>query len=205
MTNIRRILQFFTYLCFLNFIFFLILRIKMENARIILENEQFGLTIDRLIYQLIEEYDTFQNVCFVGIQPRGVVFAEKIYERLQQITGGLQLPFGKLDITFYRDDFRTNKGHLTPSTMKMDFLVEGKRVLLVDDVLYTGRSVQAAMTALNHYGRPQAVDLLALVDRRFNRHLPVQADFVGISVDSLDESYVKVDWEKNKIWLLPNK
>ncbi|HQU61209.1 MAG TPA: phosphoribosyltransferase family protein, partial [Saprospiraceae bacterium] len=80
------------------------------------------------------------------------------------------------------------------SPTEIDFIVEDKRVVLVDDVLYTGRTVQAALTALNHYGRPLQVELLALVDRRFNRHLPIQSDYIGVTVDALDHAYVRVEW-----------
>ena len=91
----------------------------------------------------------------------------------------------------------------------MEFLVDGKNVILFDDVLYTGRTVQATLTALQHYGRPQKVELLALVDRRFNRHLPIRADYIGYAIDALDEAYVKVEWKEldgeDKILLYPEK
>ena len=103
--------------------------------------------------------------------------------------------YGKLDITFYRDDFRTRVQPLEASVTQMDFLIDGYQVILVDDVLYTGRTINAALTALNHYGRPDKVELLALIDRRFNRHLPIQSDYVGLTVDSVDQAYVKVEWK----------
>ena len=87
--------------------------------------------------------------------------------------------------------------------------MEDKKVLLVDDVLYTGRTIQAALTALQHYGRPEKVELVALVDRRFNRHLPIQSDYIGLTIDAIDEAYVKVEWEEqdgyDKIVLFPSK
>ncbi|HAD12860.1 MAG TPA: bifunctional pyr operon transcriptional regulator/uracil phosphoribosyltransferase PyrR, partial [Saprospirales bacterium] len=109
---------------------------------------------------------------------------------------GKKIEYGKLDITFYRDDFRMPSGPLAPHPNEIDFIVADKRVLLVDDVLYTGRSITAALAALQHYGRPASVELLVLVDRRFNRHLPVQPDYYGITVDALDEAYVKVRWQE---------
>ncbi len=168
----------------------------MSEGRIILTQERFALTIERLCQQLIEKYDDFHNTCLVGIQTGGVVLSQRLCNRIQQI---LQIPTienGKLDITFYRDDFRRRDKPLAPSATEMDFLVEDKQVVLVDDVLYTGRTTQAALTALNHFGRPRSVELLVMVDRRFNRHLPVQPDFVGIMVDALDEAYVRVEWQE---------
>ena len=156
-------------------------------------SERFRLTIQRLCHQLIEQFDDFSTACLVGVQFRGAWLSERIAEELQQL-GIKDLQHGKLDITFYRDDFRTREKPLKASPTEMDFLVEGKHVILVDDVLYTGRTIQAALTALNHFGRPHSVSLLTMVDRQFNRHLPIQADYVGMRVDALDQAYVKVEY-----------
>jgi pyrimidine operon attenuation protein / uracil phosphoribosyltransferase len=169
----------------------------MKNSRTISEATQLDLTIERLCYQLLEDYGDFSNTCIVGIQTGGVMLAERLQQKMAQILSGhVTLPFGKLDITFYRDDFRTSKKPLAANSNDMPFVVENQRVILVDDVLYTGRSVQAAMTALNHYGRPESVKLLVLVDRRFNRQVPVRPDYVGIVMDALDEAYVRVEWQE---------
>lgn len=180
----------------------------MEKGRVILDQERFALTIDRLCQELIETFDRFEMTCLVGVQPRGTLLSDRIHARLEQL--GIQnLAYGKLDITFYRDDFRTRSKPLRASATEMDFLVEEKKVVLVDDVLYTGRTIQAALTALNHYGRPQLVELLTLVDRRFNRHLPIQADFTGITIDAVDEAYVRVEWAEkdgeDQVLLFPEK
>jgi pyrimidine operon attenuation protein / uracil phosphoribosyltransferase len=185
----------------------------MEFARILSEKEKFDLTIERLCYHLIEDYDDFKDTCIVGIQTGGVQLASRIRQKLAEIRslteGGGDIPFGKLDITFYRDDFRTSKKPLAANVNDMSFVIENQRVILVDDVSYTGRSVQAAMTALNHYGRPKSVKLLVLVDRRFNREIPVRPDYIGISVDALDDAYVRVEWEEvegqDRILILSNK
>ena len=176
----------------------------MKNVKTIYEAAQLDLTIERLCYQLIEDYGDFSNTCLIGIQTGGVLLAERLQQKLgelsmrgtKQTEKSVFMPFGKLDITFYRDDFRTSKKPLSANTNDMSFVVENQRVILVDDVLYTGRSVQAAMTALNHYGRPESVKLMVLVDRRFNRQLPVRPDYVGIVMDALDEAYVKVEWQE---------
>ncbi len=166
----------------------------MENTRVISDGMQFDLTIERLCYQLIEDYDDFQNTCFIGIQTGGVLLAERLLAKLDGIGESTNIPFGKLDITFYRDDFRTSKKPLAANINDMPFVIENQKVVLIDDVSYTGRSVQAALSALNHYGRPQSIKLLVLVDRRFNRQLPIRPDYIGLSIDALDAAYVRVEW-----------
>lgn len=181
----------------------------MEHGRVILSSRPFQMALDRLCYALIENYDEFQGACMIGIQPRGVLLADRIFSRLSQILERTDIQYGKLDITFYRDDFRKQGRPLVASKTVLEFPVEGQRVILIDDVLYTGRTVQAAMTALGDFGRPETVELLALVDRRFNRHLPIKANYVGIQVDAVDEAYVKVSWADqdgdDKILIYPQK
>ena len=170
---------------------------------------RFALTIDRLCHQLIENYDSFQDSCIIGIQPRGVALADRIHLRLLEITGVPKIEYGKLDITFYRDDFRQRDKPLRASVTEMDFIVENKNVILVDDVLYTGRTVQSALTSLQHFGRAKKVELLALIDRRFNRDLPIMADYIGMQIDALDEAYVRVEWQatekKDRVLIFPHK
>ena len=166
----------------------------MSKGRVIIGQRRFALTIERLCQQLIEQHGRFEGTCLIGIQPRGVHLAGRLQKELQRILQTDRLEVGKLDITFYRDDFRTRDKPLSASRTEIDFLVENKEVILVDDVLYTGRTVQAALTALNHYGRAKKVELLSMVDRRFNRHLPVQADYVGLTVDAVDKAFVRVEW-----------
>ena len=165
----------------------------MPTSRIIHDARRFELTVERLCRHLIEEHGDFADSCLIGIQTGGVPLAERIRGRLREL-GVAQLPFGKLDITFYRDDFRTKSGPLTAHPTEIDFLVQDRRVVLVDDVLFSGRTVLSAMTALNHFGRPAAVELLVMVDRRFRRTLPVQAHYRGITVDTLTDEYVDVQW-----------
>lgn len=180
----------------------------MSEGRIIMSADHFGLTIERLCHQLIEAYDDFADACMVGIQHRGGWLSDHLLRRLAEL-GYDRLLHGKLDITFYRDDFRTREKPLKASKTEMDFLVENRRVILVDDVLYTGRTVQAALTALNHYGRPRGVELLVMVDRRFNRHLPIRSDYTGLTVDAVDDAYVRVEYEDihgaDQILMFPNK
>ena len=181
----------------------------MDKGKIIIGQKRFALTIERLCHQLIEQHGHFEQTCLIGLQPRGIHLSNRLYQRLSDILSIDSIEYGRLDITFYRDDFRTRAKPLYASKTEMDFLVENKRVLLVDDVLYTGRTVQAALTALNHYGRPRQVELVSLVDRRFNRHLPIHSDYVGITIDALDEAYVRVEWselgQEDRVLLFANK
>jgi len=165
------------------------------RGRTILAAERFRLTIDRLCHQLIEEHDDFQSTCILGVQERGVLLADRVVLRLRELLPKSQIEYGKLDITFYRDDFRRRDTMLKAAATEVDFLIEGKKVVLIDDVLYTGRTIHAAMSAMQDYGRPDRVELLTLVDRRFYRHMPIQADYTGLIVDAVDEAYVKVEWE----------
>ena len=181
----------------------------MSQGRVILAKDRFTLTLNRLCQELIENHKDFNNSCIIGIQPRGVLLSDKIYKILAGNKKFKALKYGKLDITFYRDDFRIREKPIVANDTTLDFLVEGLKVVLVDDVLFSGRTIQAALSALQNYGRPQSVELLTLVDRRFNRHLPIQADYHGIRVDALDEAYVKVAWSSednnDQVLLFQNK
>jgi pyrimidine operon attenuation protein / uracil phosphoribosyltransferase len=176
------------------------------QPRVILDSTHFKLTIDRLCYQLIENHDHFQNTCIIGVQPRGIYLSDRLVSRLKEIDPKIDLEYGKLDVTFYRDDFREKGKAMKPSSTSLDFSVEGKNVILVDDVFYTGRTIRSAMDALLDYGRPDCIELLVLVDRRYSRHVPVQPDYTGKTVDAIVSELVKVEWEEingvDKIWIL---
>ena len=169
----------------------------MATGRIILSEQKLNLVLDRLSHQLIEYHGDFKDTCLIGIQPRGKALSDRVIERLKSIGHYKHLQYGLLDVTFHRDDFRTRQGPLKASEMKMDFLVDNKKVVLIDDVLYTGRTIQAAISALQHFGRAEKIELLVLVDRRFNRDLPIQSDYAGMAVDALDQAYVKVEWDES--------
>lgn len=158
---------------------------------VILNGNQIQLTIERLSREVIESIH-FTNTVIIGVQPRGVLLAEKIHQKIISLTG-VQIPFGKIDTTFHRDDFRRGKS-LNAKVTEIDFHIEGKEVLLIDDVLYTGRTIRAAMDALLSFGRPTKIELLVLIDRRFNRELPIQPDFVGSVVDTIESVDVEVHW-----------
>ena len=180
----------------------------MNRGRVILNEEKFSLTLERICEQLIERFDHFDNTCLIGIQDRGAIFADRIVTLLKD-RGVSNFKYGKLDISFHRDDYRRRDMSLVPKSTEIDFLIEDMDVLLIDDVLYTGRTVHAAISALQQFGRPASIELLTLVDRRFNRHFPIKADFTGVTVDAIDEAYVKVEWShldgKDQIKLFSKK
>ncbi|MCL6524092.1 MAG: bifunctional pyr operon transcriptional regulator/uracil phosphoribosyltransferase PyrR [Thermoflavifilum sp.] len=157
---------------------------------------QLSLTIDRLCFELLEKHGRFEQSALVGLQPRGIRLSDRLYQRLLYFQPELDLRYGKLDITFYRDDFKQRSSALIPSTTNMPFSVEALRVILIDDVLYTGRTIRAALDALLDFGRPAAVELLVLIDRKFSRQLPIQADYVGKRIDAIVSQKVRVYWEE---------
>jgi pyrimidine operon attenuation protein/uracil phosphoribosyltransferase len=174
------------------------------KPRVILEKEKFDVTIKRLCHQLIEVHDDFRDSTIIGLQPRGIYLAGRIKRELEKILKNKKVNCGELDITFYRDDFR--KKELIPNKTNIDFIIEDKNVILIDDVLFTGRTIRAGLDAMLAFGRPKDVELLVLVDRRFSRHVPIQAKYVGITIDSIESQNVKVEWKeldgKDKITLL---
>ena len=150
------------------------------------------ITLLRLCNQLIENYADFQQTAILGAQPRGVYLAHRIHRLLSELVPGADIPLGELDATFFRDDFRMHDHPLQANRTKIDFLIEKKRVILIDDVLYTGRTIRAALDAMLAYGRPQSVELLVLVDRKHKRQLPIEPAYTGISVDTIESEKVLV-------------
>lgn len=164
------------------------------HTRNLLEGPKFQVTVQRLCYQLVENHTDFSETVIVAMQPRGVYLADRICSELKKIIPKQAVQRGDLDITFFRDDFRRRPTPVVPSSTRMDFIIEGKKVVLVDDVLWTGRSIRAGMDALQAFGRPAKVELLVLVDRRFSRQFPIESDYTGITVDTLATQNVKVNW-----------
>jgi pyrimidine operon attenuation protein/uracil phosphoribosyltransferase len=167
--------------------------------KIILNKEQLHLSIIRLAHHLMENDIDVDDVVFIGIQPRGIKVSEKIVECIRSLYPEKKIQYGVLDITFYRDDVR-EEFHMAGKT-DIPFSVEGKKVILIDDVLYTGRTIRAALDALQDFGRPQKVELCVLVDRRFNRELPIQPDYFGKAIDTSASQKVKVEWDKEEVVL----
>ena len=165
------------------------------NKRTILNSKHFEITLKRLASELKENHSSFENTVLIGLQPRGIHVLERLKSILEHDLGQ-ELTCGQLDITFYRDDFRRRERPIIPSVTNIDFIIEGKKVVLIDDVLFSGRTILSGLDALLAFGRPQKVELLAFIDRRFERHLPIQPDYTGKLVDTLSSQRVSVEWKE---------
>jgi len=176
------------------------------RKRLILDSHQLEITINRLCQQLIENHQDFADSVILGLQPRGVHLAEMIKEKLQKSLKK-DIKLGYLDTTFYRDDFRRRETPAIAKSTKVDFIIEEKNVVLVDDVLFTGRSVRAALDAMMAFGRPQKVELLVLVNRKYSRELPIEPDYIGKDVNTIESQRVLVEWaalggKADNVWLI---
>lgn len=167
------------------------------KERVLLEGADFELVIRRLCCELIENHGDFSNSAILGLQPRGIYLSGRIVKFLEEHYN-IHVPHGQLDVTFHRDDFRRKESPLIPNSTKLNFTLEGKKVILIDDVLYTGRTIRSGMDAMLTFGRPEKVELLVLIDRRYSRHLPIQPDYTGLSVDTISRQRVEVHWEDSE-------
>lgn len=175
------------------------------QKRLVLDQTQISIIISRFCHQLIENHDDFDNTVLLGLQPRGALVLDRIVQRMQEIRQ-LHLKYGYLDATFHRDDFRRRDIPLKANETKINFLIENKKVILVDDVLYKGRSVRAAMDAMIAYGRPLKVELMVLIDRKYTRDFPIRPNYYGRQVNTLESQYVSVEWQsqgfpEDAIWI----
>jgi len=168
------------------------------SQKLLLNAKEVNIILHRLACQLIENHNDFSNTVLIGLQPRGKFLANRLAEMLKTHYKIKNIPLGHLDITFFRDDFRRGEKILEANTTKIDFIVENKNIVFIDDVLYTGRSIRAALTAIQSFGRPNEIELLTLIDRRFSRHLPIQPNYRGRQVDAINEEKVKVNWLENE-------
>ena len=171
----------------------------------LLSSKLLDIMLSRLCQQLIENHNEFKDSVLLGMQPRGVFLASRIKDRLSEMIN-IEIPVGSLDTTFYRDDFRRRDEPLSPNSTNVPFIIENKKVILVDDVLYTGRTVRAAISAMLAFGRPSKVELFVLVNRKYSRHLPIEPNYVGKSVNTIQSQRVVVEWieqgfDEDNIWL----
>src|SRR5262245_25689514 len=165
-------------------------------GRVLLDGEAIGRTLSRIAHEIIERNDELESVALVGIHTRGVPLSQRL-RRLIEERAGLELDLGQLDITFHRDDVHVRSGRSPrrPQPVvrdtKLDFDLEGRTVILVDDVLYTGRTIRAAIDALFEYGRPARVQLAVLADRG-HRELPIRPDYVGKNLPTSRSERIQV-------------
>ena len=162
----------------------------MERKQL-LTSQELDVILHRLACQLIENHTDFSNTVLIGLQPRGVFLAQRLVAMLRQEYQVAGIQYGALDITFFRDDFRRGEKPLAANTTDIPFLVEDKKVVFIDDVLYTGRTVRAAMDAILDVSRPQVIRLAIMVDRG-HRELPIRADFIGKNIPTAHEENVHV-------------
>ena len=168
----------------------------MLEEREILNKDLIAITIERLCYQLIEKYDFFENTVLVGVQPRGTYLNNRILKKIALILPNSAVQSGNVDISFYRDDLMRRNDPIVPEVMDINLSLEGKNIVLIDDVLFTGRSIRSAIDAVMSFGRPESIELLTLIDRRFSRHLPIQPNYVGKKIDVLESEKIIVEWEE---------
>ena len=168
------------------------------SQKVLLNAKEVNIILHRLACQLIENHNTFTDTVLIGIQPRGKYLANRLAQMLKEDYNIKDVKLGHLDITFFRDDFRRSDKPLEANTTEINFLVENKKIVFIDDVLYTGRSIRAALTAIQSFGRPYEIELLTLIDRRFSRHLPIQPNYKGRQVDAINEEKVIVHWQEEQ-------
>lgn len=164
------------------------------NKKLLLSAEQLSITITRLAFEILEAKTDQNDTYLIGLQPRGIRLAQCIHDIILK-ESHQKLSLGFLDNTFFRDDFRTKKRGLLPKNTEIDQSIEGKHLVLIDDVIFTGRSIRASLDTLISFGRPAKTELLALIDRKFNREFPIQPSFVGISVNTLQNQHILLEWD----------
>ena len=165
--------------------------------KILLDSKKIDLILNRLVCQLIENHKDFKNTVLIGLQPRGTYLIEKILKIFKKKYPSIDIKSGILDFTFFRDDFRRSDKTLKANSTQINFSIENKNVVLIDDVLFTGRSIKAAMSSIDSYGRPNSIELLVLIDRRYRREIPIQANYCGAKIDTFKGDKVNVVWNEN--------
>jgi pyrimidine operon attenuation protein/uracil phosphoribosyltransferase len=169
---------------------------KLKNGRIIVGSEQLHFILQRLAHQLIENHNSTDNLILIGVQPRGIQLCDKIHKIIEKKLGKPILK-GTLDISLHRDDIRLHDKPFAMNQTDLPFSLDGKNIVLVDDVLYTGRTIRAALDTLMDFGRPNDIELLVLIDRKLHRHVPIQAKYIGRSIDSIQKERVQVFIDDN--------
>lgn len=168
------------------------------QKKVLLNSNQIDIIINRLVCQLIENHTDFNDTVLIGLQPRGIYLLDKIIDVFSKKYTNKKIIHRNLDYTFFRDDFRRGEKTISPKSSNIDISIENKKIVLIDDVLYTGRSIRAAMSSIDSYGRPKSIELMVLIDRRFKRELPIEANYFGAKIDTIKGDKVSVIWGKEK-------
>ena len=163
----------------------------MTKKTILFNNKRLEITINRLCQQLIENHKTFKNTVLIGLQPRGVYFLNRIKKNLEKNLKK-EIRTGYLDTTFYRDDFRSGDIPTAKET-SIPFIVDDKDVIIIDDVLFTGRTLRSAMEGIMNFGRPKKIELLVLVDRKFSRDVPIEPSYCGLKINTITSDRIEVN------------
>lgn len=166
-------------------------KIKNIETKLIVNPKQLKFILQRLAHQLIENHLDFNNTALIGVQPRGIELC-KIIHKIIETKLNTKIPLGFIDISLYRDDLHINTKPQALDKLDIPFSIEGKKIILIDDVLYTGRTIRAALDALMDFGRPIDIELLVLIDRKLHRNVPIQAKYIGKIIDSIEKEKVKV-------------
>ena len=168
------------------------------QKKVFLNSNQIDIIINRLVCQLIENHNDFNDTVLIGLQPRGIYLLDKIIDVFSKKHINIKIIHRNLDYTFFRDDFRRGEKTIKPKSSNIDISIENKKIVLIDDVLFTGRSIRAAMSSIDSYGRPKSIELMVLIDRRFKRELPIEANYFGAKIDTIKGDKVSVIWGKEK-------
>ena len=169
------------------------------SEKILLDSKKIEIILLRLVYEIIENHKDFKDTILIGLQPRGVFLYEEILKIIKKNHPEIFITSGILDYTFFRDDFRRSEKTLNASSTSINFTIENKKIILIDDVLFTGRSIKSAMSAIDSYGRPKSIELLVLIDRRFKREIPIEPTYCGAKIDTFKGDKVKVIWDEKSI------
>src|SRR5688572_21253500 len=175
------------------FFVFFAAQFKIHFLKSLLTAQQLAITIKRLAHQVLENHVDLDNTVLIGLQPRGIFLSDQIVEEIKKETQADKIQYGKLDITFYRDDIRKEL-HIANRT-DIPFSIEGKNVMLIDDLQYTGRTIRASLDALLDFRRNKKVELCLLIYRRFSKQLPIHPYYTGKSIDAIVSQKVKVFWK----------
>lgn len=171
--------------------------INHNEKNIIMDKASAKRVLSRMAYEIIEKNKGAENLAVIGIETRGVLLAKLLVDNIEMIEG-IRPKMGSLDITFYRDDLTRLSKHPVVKGNDIAFSVEDKKIILVDDVLFSGRTIRAAMEELFDMGRPEKIELAVLIDRG-GRELPIQADFIGKNVPTSKEEYINVEVNESEI------